>query len=112
MLEIKAKGKCEGCKRMNPEIISDLQGNYEIVCKYERICDSLLEIIEKKGIWRKCEEKQPPEKGWYLVTLKNGGIKKAYYRKAELQQGGEYWEKGATNPIAWMPLPEPYKEDK
>ena len=64
--------------------------------------------------WIPVSERLPEISGWYLVTGSRGAISVRYWRKAIPQQGGSYW-RGSVNPIAWMPLPEPYKagsEDK
>ena len=53
--------------------------------------------------WIPCSERLPERNGYYLVTGRQGAVNKRLY-----QDG--YWY-GNWTVIAWMPLPEPYKED-
>ena len=72
---------------------------------------------EKRGEWIPTSERLPKESGIYLVTLKTDGV--AHF-ESEFPDGFVYvstyeavimnWEYGGKNVIAWMPLPEPYKE--
>lgn len=62
--------------------------------------------------WIPCEERLPEKSMWCLVTTKFGNIKMEYYRKAKPQQGGSYWRGSCKHPLAWMPLPEPYRGDE
>jgi len=63
--------------------------------------------------WIPCKERLPEESGMYIVS----GKRKAWICKfirinvAGVKIGG--WENDACNPVvtAWMPLPEPYKEE-
>ena len=86
------------------------------------------------GQWIPCSERLPERYGWYLCTLKDGRVNCYYWnRKGEWvdngkkhwfdlynirsrytgeeinpeQEGSVYWTDWV---IAWMPLPEPYKE--
>ena len=65
---------------------------------------------QAKTGWIPVSERLPKISGWYLVTGSRGAISVRYWRKAIPQQGGSYW-RGSVNPIAWMPLPEPYKAE-
>lgn len=67
-------------------------------------------LSELLSRWIPCSEQQPQESGWYLVTAKTGNVDKAYYRVARPDQGGSYWHRGIRKPLAWMPLPKPFKE--
>ena len=63
--------------------------------------------------WIPCKERLPEESGMYIVS----GKQKVWVCKftriniAGVKIGG--WENDARNPVvtAWMPLPEPYKEE-
>lgn len=73
--------------------------------EYERI--EALPAIEPQ--WTPCSERLPNEGITVLVTHK-GGVSTAWHN-------GRYWERGASTNhrklqtvVAWMPLPEPYKE--
>ena len=60
--------------------------------------------------WIPCSERLPDDDRTKVVTLANGNVEAGYY------SNGDWWCIGDTisleNPIviAWMPLPEPYKE--
>ena len=67
--------------------------------------------------WIQCSERMPEEEGAYLVTEVSYGelyVSKGYY----VQENGERiwrndtYEYDIIDPIAWMELPEPYREDK
>ena len=64
---------------------------------------------EKHDKWTPCIERLPHGDNRWLVTLeKNHSIKVAILRFAH----GEWqWDGWQDDVIAWMPLPEPYKED-
>lgn len=51
--------------------------------------------------WIPCSERLPEENEHVLASLKNGEIEGCAFWKESL-----FWQ----NVIAWMPLPEPYKE--
>ena len=60
----------------------------------------------KQTRWIPCSERLPEENGRYLVTNSAWGA---------MEVDWNAWVNGAwlysnTKPIAWMPLPEPYKE--
>lgn len=68
---------------------------------------AVLDIIKeqpKVGEWIPCSERLPEEKGTYLVTVKKFGVTFARFtgQKDNLHFDSEV--------IAWMPLPEPFKE--
>ena len=62
--------------------------------------------------WIPCTEKLPCEKyGKVLISMPNGEVRTGQYS----EYGNGQWFKGdmcgvgGDDPIAWMPLPEPYK---
>lgn len=59
----------------------------------------------KNGGWIPCSERLPEEKGWYLVYAKNQRPFVAYFKGKTFPLNNHYHEI-----IAWMPLPEPYRE--
>lgn len=70
----------------------------------------------KQGEWIPCSERLPEEHGYYIVQTDgshNAVIDIAeygkFFRKPEYECVWE-WNK-ASKIIAWMPLPEPYKEE-
>ena len=52
--------------------------------------------------WIPVTERQPDEDGYYLVTGKKRAVHITGYSNG--------WWYGGEKPIAWIPLPEPYKE--
>ena len=78
-------------------------------------------IAENKGEWIPCSERLPSENGDYLVTLENGVVKILGYsttQRTTYPKGFYYIKDGFSwrqmqNPVvAWMPLPEPYREGR
>lgn len=72
-----------------------------------------LEQDEKENGWIPVSERLPDVSGTYQVTCMDGRIHRSTYAKFqsklkrwELTGARSYWKV-----IAWMPLPEPYKED-
>ena len=82
------------------EIIKDIIGK----------CDS----VENKGEWIPVSERLPEKNVWVLVTVEQSGK-----RFQEIMRRNNYIEAWTDNIdnytdeiTAWMPLPEPYKEEK
>jgi hypothetical protein len=72
-----------------------------------------LEQEEKENGWIPVSERLPEVSGTYQVTCMDGRIYRSTYAKFqcklkrwELTGARSYWKV-----TAWMPLPEPYKED-
>jgi hypothetical protein len=84
---------------------------------YVELIDELQEAIEqdeKENGWIPVSERFPESSGTYQVTCMDGRIYRSTYAKFqnklkrwELTGARSYWKV-----IAWMPLPEPYKEDE
>ena len=80
------------------------------------LTDELQEAIEqdeKENGWIPVSERLPKASGTYQVTCMDGRIYRSTYAKFqsklkrwELTGARSYWKV-----TAWMPLPEPYKED-
>ena len=73
-----------------------------------------LEQDEKENGWIPVSERLPKTSGTYQVTCMDGRIYRSTYAKFqsklkrwELTGARSYWKV-----TAWMPLPEPYKEDE
>lgn len=71
--------------------------------------DDVMYLLEKlpsvqlESHWTPCNEKPPEKNGYYLVTGRQGAVNKRKY------EDGRWYGNWAV--VAWMPLPEPYKED-
>ena len=80
---------------------------------YETLCDQLLKKLaeeREKHRWIPVGERLPEKRGRYLVTAESAG-----YRFLLLgHYNGPDWteERSDQRFIAWMPLPEPYRQAK
>lgn len=61
--------------------------------------------------WIPIEERLPEKPGEYLVTLENGNVRFGVYHPSPIDRPGCPWLNGAKTAVAWMPVPEPYKEE-
>lgn len=59
--------------------------------------------------WIPCSERLPEEYGVYLVTNEEGSVFEYDYSDLTVHNGK--WSFMGINVIAWMPLPEPYREE-
>ena len=82
----------------------------EIDLTYAPMIKGIKALPSAQPGWIPCSERCPEQSGWYLVSLKNGNVQKAWYRVAPINQGGSYWRSPIKRPLAWMPLPKPYRE--
>ena len=57
--------------------------------------------------WIPCSERLPEDEGEYLVSFDDGFIATTGYYEGDF----ELWA-DAGEPLAWMPLPEEYREEK
>lgn len=93
------------------EIVNTDEWKYRLIRNPTSIQEALSETIEsipRVGEWIPCSERLPEKEGSYLLTSKTvSGIR--YVRPGMLYSNGKF---GSDSVIAWMPLPEPYKEDK
>ena len=62
--------------------------------------------------WIKCSERLPSEKdGRVLISMPGGEVETGRYSEfSERWYKGDMCGVGGEDPVAWMPLPEPYKE--
>ena len=84
-----------------------------IHCEAEEEQKKVIERLRATN-WIPVSERLPDVSGTYQVTCMDGRIHRSTYAKFqsklkrwELTGARSYWKA-----IAWMPLPEPYKEDK
>ena len=77
-------------------------------------CVSIIEELpsaQPEQRWIPCSERLPNIKNRiekYLVTLKSGTISIAMFVECD----GEHWWNHYDDVVAWMPLPEPYREER
>lgn len=62
-----------------------------------------IEALPSAQQWIPCSERLPEKKGFYLVTTEER-------KKATMGFYEDIWFK-AEKVIAWMPMPEPYREE-
>ena len=74
--------------------------------KFNDAFDSAINYL-KETSWIPVTERLPEEDGRYLCTYKNDAYGDGICIDFGLYEDGEWYVSGA---IAWMPLPEPYKE--
>lgn len=79
-------------------------------------CD--LEQDEKENGWISASERLPEESDYYTACIYNEISNKCYCRSEWLSINNNYYGelvwidlKSYEKVVAWMPLPEPYKED-
>ena len=62
--------------------------------------------------WIPCSERLPSEKDGQVLVTKRGEVRIATYSEfSGTWYAGEMCAVGGEDPIAWTPLPEPYKND-
>lgn len=98
------------------EIEEKSQYKHEFLGRAPDIVNTLLNDLEqdeKENGWIPVSERLPEASGTYQVTCMDGRIHRSTYAKFqsklkrwELTGARSYWKV-----TAWMPLPEPYKED-
>jgi hypothetical protein len=86
------------------DIHGDIEGDYEIIKKYE----------EPKAEWIPVSERLPEASGIFLTYIVNPYDSRLSYIML-CDYIGQTWcpvdETASSNVIAWMPLPEPYVSD-
>lgn len=63
--------------------------------------------IEQYGTWIPCSERLPEEDGSYMTTTEYGAVRVNHFYPRN-----KTWGHKSNRTIAWMPLPEPYREEK
>ena len=68
--------------------------------------------IQPEPHWIPCSGGLPKEEGFYLVTLEDECGAETTIRFFRIENGERHWSLwGNENITAWMPKPEPYKEE-
>ena len=87
--------------------------NAETVYGYiKKLCDDIKALPSARQ-WIPCSERLPEKIGDYLVSVKRHG----WNCEEHIENDIAYWDDlegfhKAEEVLAWMPLPEPYKEDE
>ena len=68
---------------------------------------SVLPAVQPEQWWIPCSERLPKKPNVYTVTDSNDRVVRFVFTGTDSSR--EYWKRCAK---AWMPLPEPYKEDE
>ena len=100
-------------------VLKDMCKEYELLAKYNggvdydrwKALEMLIKALSQEPKWIPVSERLPKEKdGAVLVTMPDNTIKTA--RCSEFSGEwyvGDMMGVGGPDPLAWMPLPEPYK---
>lgn len=78
---------------------------------FDKVIETISECVEPSEIphWIPVSERLPEVGGWFIVTKDGaGGDKHVFLSYFSTAHGWEF----AEEPVAWMPLPEPYTEDE
>ena len=67
-------------------------------------CLNVLPSAQPEQRWIPCSERLPEERGFYLTTTKDKAVYCDYWNEDNFDR--------TEMVIAWMPLPEPYREGK
>lgn len=97
---------CTDCKEYDQE--------HHCCPRFNRVIRETVDEV-KANQWIPCTERLPDTDDHVLVTTinKRGDrrVVRAYYYRSDDYPGGGAWAAGMNNNvIAWMPLPEPYRE--
>ena len=76
---------------------------------YNQAIDMAIEALSADAEWIPCSEKLPEKEELVLVTVWNDVVIAWRNRYGGWESVEDMYEKGDV--IAWMPLPEPYRED-
>lgn len=118
--ELKARmaGSLEAIKREIPALCESLGAREKDVAVATvsafKTIEGIVDDLAEKGGWIPCSERLPEERGDYLVTTDYEGVDIATFEPdiakwSYCDVDGYYWTYDIYT-IAWMPLPEPYKE--
>ena len=87
-------------------IVESLPSLYPMMQEFEE--DAIHTVLDALPHWIPCEERLPKVSGCYLVSVKNDHERR-YSKTAWFEKCAWF---ARQDVVAWMPLPEPYKEVK
>ena len=100
-------------RNINCETYDDFQSGYAQGwndCNKQFIRN--LEEIPSKPQWIPCSERLPKESDGQVLVTRNGYVGTATHSEfSNTWYHGDFMGVGGDDPIAWMPLPEPYNAD-
>ena len=93
-------------------------GNLQGCLEFRQFAEWLTELkqLREQTRWIPVSERLPKDKTYVLVTIAVRG-RQPHSRSSWYQAGafhndnGDYWRADEPEVVAWMPLPEPYKEE-
>ena len=89
-------------------VIAIIQNHWWNCRDIDKLVNALPSVTPQETRWIPVTERFPNDSGRYLVNYSSGYVAMAYYYEAVSK-----WSSSTTERIiAWMPLPEPYKEVK
>lgn len=94
------------------EDCQDCQYKNGVLCKkssdFVDACEAIYDAPTIEAEWIPVSERLPEDEGWYLVTDDSGGVLWLEVEHYDPEFGLEPFCT-IQNPVAWMPLPWPYK---
>lgn len=99
------------------ELLEDLYGAIEDNQgrDYDEAFHMAIEVLSADAVqgWIPCSERLPSEKDGQVLVTKHSEVRIATYSEfSGTWYVGEMCAVGSEDPIAWMPLPMPYREDR
>lgn len=77
---------------------------------YAIALDMAIEVLSADAEWIPCSERLPSEKDGSVLVTKRGEVMIAIHSEfSDTWYLGDMCAVGGEDPIAWMPLPKPYK---
>lgn len=108
-VNMEAVNTIKGCiDKIARRMMEDTEIN--IICEFAKLyLEGVRPTVKPKQEWIPCSERLPDKFGIYLVTNANGVVFEHNYNDATVH-GGAWWSYCENKIVAWMPLPEPYKD--